>query len=945
MERRQKPSSIANTDMLVLLGIIIVALVLRFFHLGAQSLWYDEGYSVYLAGKNLAQITFETAQDIQPPLYYYLLHFWMVVFGRAEIAVRGLSLLFGLLSLPLFYLLGKRLFSSTVGLLATGLAAFSPLYLWYSQEARMYTLLVMLTLCSSYLLWSALEDENPRTRTWRWIGVSVALILALYTHYFAFFVLAFQALYVLIAWRSGWHRFKPREVIVTLLAIVIAYLPWLPYLFGRYQGDVSYWEGRLKLDEAVRKIGIVLSAGESVLESIGQWLALGFAVFALVSLVALLLFEERRGSETETTPARRSHWARVIFLLLYLLVPVILLLLTTYWTPKFNPRYAMIASPPLFVILSAGIVTLFRMRSIAPRIVGLGIVAFITATTLYADFNLFFDLRFTKPDFRGAVRWVQEHQHEDEVVILTSGHAYPVFDYYYSGDNWYPLPAERTLSTVDVLNYDVSHDLNRLLKEKRGAWLVLWQDEVVDPNGYLTMLLDRYAQPQPVAGSFYHVRLRHYTLPAQLHFPEEPEIAYQMTVNLGNDLTLLGYSPGMTETLYLYWEGRRQLDRDYKISLRLRDTDGFNWNDPARDCRLAALLYPTTRWQPGELVVGHYELPALPGTPPGTYDLEAVVYAEGAPQVLDVLDEQGAPRGKTVELGPIRLDKLWPATREQLGVQDPPLVTWANKIALLGYRQDRLDAQAGDEVHLELFWEALETIGSDYEIRLGWVQNGDLLAFQGYSLAGEAFPTSDWGAGDLIRGQYSLAVPLDIEPGSAEIQVGLFTSPSASSPFNQWFPLTSLNVQPTDRVFEAPDMALRLNANFDDKIELLGADISTAELKPGDTFEITLFWKALSRMETSYTIFVHLLDAENHIQAQEDRIPAAGSRPTTGWVVSEVVQDTYTLTVNPAAIPGTYVLEVGVYDAGDPTFPRLSVLEENVPKENRAILAEIRVLP
>jgi len=957
MECKQKPSSFVNTGMFILLGIMAVALALRLFHLGEQSLWYDEGYSVYLADKSLAQITLETAQDIQPPLYYYLLHVWMTVLGQSEVAVRGLSLLFGLLSLPLFYLLGKKLFSSTVGLLAAGLAALSPLYLWYSQETRMYTLLIMLTLCSSYLLWAALEDENPRTRMGKWIGVAVTLILALYTHYFAFFVLAFQVLYVLIAWCSGWRRFRLREVTVTLLAIVIAYLPWLPYLFGRYQGDVSYWEGRLKLDEAIRKIGIVFSAGESILESIGQWLALSFAVFALVSLVAVLLLAERRDGETEPTSSRCSRWARVTFLLLYLLAPIALLLLTTYWTPKFNPRYAMIASPPLFIILSAGIVTLFRARPIAPRIVALGITAFIMATMLYADFNLFFDIRFTKPDFRGAVHWVQEHQQEDEVVILTSGHAYPVFDYYYSGDNWYPLPEERTLSTVDVLNYDVARDLNRFLKGKKGAWLVLWQNEVVDPNDYLTMLLDQYAQPQPVVGSFYHVRLRRYTLPAQLHFPEEPEIAHPMTVNWGNDLTLLGYSPGVTETTYLYWEARRPLDRDYKISLRLKDAEGFNWSDSGRDCRLAALLYPTTRWQTGELVIGHYELPALPGTPPGTYELGAVVYAEGAPQALDVLDDLGAPRGKTVELGPVHLEKLRPATREQLGAQGPPLVIWNDEIALLGYRQDRLDAQAGDEVHIELLWEALGTSAVDeaprhserseesYEVRLGWVKSGARLTFQAYPPAGGAFPTSAWAAGDLIRGQYSLAVPLDIEPGRAEIQVSLFAAQPVSAPFNQWFSLTSLNVQPTDRVFEPPDMGFQLNVNFEDKLELLGADISTTELKSGDTFEATLFWKALSRMETSYTVFVHLLDAENHIQAQEDRIPAAGNRPTTGWVPAEVIRDTYTLTVNPAAAPGTYVLEVGVYDAGDPVFPRLSVVEDGVPKDNRGMLTEIRVRP
>ena len=190
---------------------------LRLFHLGTQSLWYDEGYSVNLAGKGLAQITLETANDIQPPLYYYLLHLWMGLFGQGEIAVRGLSLLLGMLSVPLFYILGRRLFSREVGLIAAGLAALSPLYVWYSQEVRMYTLLVALTLGSCYFLWSALENRDdtstPVVLGWRCSDDDPRSLRHI-TSLPSFWRFRLHTLF--IAWLWRWHRPRPRQGLLAL---------------------------------------------------------------------------------------------------------------------------------------------------------------------------------------------------------------------------------------------------------------------------------------------------------------------------------------------------------------------------------------------------------------------------------------------------------------------------------------------------------------------------------------------------------------------------------------------------------------------------------------------------------------------------------------------------------------------------------------------------------
>ena len=120
-------------SLVFLLSVISLAFWLRVFRLGGQSLWYDEGVSFYLTGLSLPEMLAWTAYDIQPPLYYLLLRLWVGLAGGTEFALRFPSLFFGVLAVPLFHALGKKLFGSAAGFIAAFLAALSPLYLWYSQ--------------------------------------------------------------------------------------------------------------------------------------------------------------------------------------------------------------------------------------------------------------------------------------------------------------------------------------------------------------------------------------------------------------------------------------------------------------------------------------------------------------------------------------------------------------------------------------------------------------------------------------------------------------------------------------------------------------------------------------------------------------------------------------------------------------------------------------------
>ncbi|HIE38857.1 MAG TPA: hypothetical protein EYP77_07295 [Anaerolineae bacterium] len=126
-------------------------------------------------------------------------------------------------------------------------------------------------------------------------------------------------------------------------------------------------------------------------------------------------------------------------------------------------------------------------------------------------------------------------------------------------------------------------------------------------------------------------------------------------------------------------------------------------------------------------------------------------------------------------------------------------------------------------------------------------------------------------------------------------------------------PLGEVTVEGMERLLEPPPTAYAVGVSLGDQVELLGYDLEPESPAPGDRVTLTLYWRALTEMETSYTVFVHLLGAEGEIAAQHDGVPATGTYPTPLWVAREVVADPHPLDLPSDLPPGTYSLEIGMY--------------------------------
>ncbi len=1011
MDSMRRIPRMASLLLLILLGFLFFT-----FRLDYQSLWYDEGFSVYLAEMGLGEITARTASDIHPPLYYYLLHFWVLVFGSSEFSLRFPSVVFGLLTVPVIWAVGRRLLGESSGFLAAALVSISPLFLWYSQEARMYTLVTFLCLLSTYLVLRVMDGGG---RTVEWTVYILASVVAVYTHFYAFFVLAFQFVFF-IGWWFLWSKGGVRQRWATLArgllsqaAVVAAYLPWSGFVLQRYGADVSYWKGTLRIGEVLRKTLITFSTGHSVLEIIAQPIAIGYLLLLLLAVAALALQARRRrsvegGDQGSPVPLMdRWPWLTLSGLLLYLGLPCLLLLVVSYQRAKFHPRYLMLSSPAFLLLIAGGLVGLFALagkgkgrRQIGAMVAGYLLLIYVGLTSGYALYNAYFDISFLKDDFRSAASFLAEQKGENEVVILTSGHMFPVFTYYYEGDDWFPIPDEPTLSAERVLDYSLADELNRILAGRDGVWALLWQHDVVDPVGFLTMMLGDQGQPVPYRGGFWGLKLLHYALPDDVHFSAQPNPDHAVTVNFGDQVRLLGYSLAERKAttsgleVIVYWEPLRELGEDYKLSLRLRDHAGHEWG--SYDGRPTGLLFPTFRWEAGQKLFGSASITPTLGTPPGVYQLQAGLYSDVDPVGLDVLDEQGTPQGTTATLGSVELERGRLPRVEAIEPARPLEDAPVEGLVVLGCGLSTESGQPGDTLRIKVYWHALSAPTEDYVLLLrlydqqGGLTDQDIvgpevvgssmpvrpsMGAQAFLPANVRHPTSRWLEGEVVLGQYDYRIPIAAAPGQAQLKATLFLcreglrpgswppsgrgslggegiiafqSPTAEAQFlvcrgeeaGREVLLAPLEVKVTERVFSPPDVQHRVEmGNLGDKASLYGYDLSAEVLRPGDTLHLTLYWQALETMTTPYTVFTHLLDGDNQVRGQMDSQPVAGARPTTGWVPQEYLRDEYQLAVQPDASPGDYLVEVGMYDASTAGFQRLPLVgDDGKVLGNRIIL-------
>ena len=449
------------------------------------------------------------------------------------------------------------------------------------------------------------------------------------------------------------------------------------------------------------------------------------------------------------------------------------------------------------------------------------------------------------------------------------------------------------------------------------------------------LLIDQEALP--------HATVSCYLLTSPGALDSSP-LKVQSNVNFDNLLRLTGY--GFAEDVIEYrkplgitlrWQTLAEMQEIYALSLRLVDQQGHFWGQTDEWLENEASL-ATYAWKAGEVSERHHALSLLPGIPPGHYQVKMVLYCTDTLQRLDILDERCAPAGTEYTLGTVSVaSPSVPPTVEELAIPHHLHHDFDGQVELLGYDLSATEVRAGGTARVILFWRALRSMESDYRLHLQ-VQDGKghVWAAGEFPLANEEYPTSHWKEGEVIRGQYDLTVDAAAPTGEQTLNFKLQTS--------NLQPLTTLSVVAPERLFTVPtDIQHPLRANLADKVAFLGYDLDKVTVKPGGTLHLVLYWQALAEMETSYTVFAHLLDAQSRTWGQRDNLPVQGTHPTTSWLPGEVVIDEYEIIVDAAAPAGEYQIEVGMYDLA--TMLRLPAYDEqgNPLPSDRILLGKVQV--
>lgn len=432
-------------------ALVAAGLVLRLYQLGYEKLWLDEAFTATIVSYDIPTLlahypVFSPHPYVEwlsasPPLYFLVTWPVTALFGRSEFWLRLPSALAGTATIYLVYRLGRRMFNRRVGVIAAAFLTVSQFHIQYSQEARFYGLFGF-TATASFLLLHILLSRWDRRTAGLYI---VATTLMLYTHTFAWFIIAAQTVII------GLYTRQYRRWSLIGAALILAYLP--------HAADLLY-QARDILDVHWIPHPTPMTAVDTVTSWAGSSLLAG--VYLVLAGTAFL--PRRISSRIKLAGEGRGVSEATCILLLWIAgVAVVPFILSFIIQPIYMPKYAIPALTPFFILAAAGVQRL-------PSRFTWGIVAF----TLVVSFTLLvpYYTETQNTEWDEVTGRLDQDASAGEPVLIHSPAVWVLMEYY-TDDPVYDLhvfPRNNTSWAVTDARLDA---LEEQLQNERSVWLVL----------------------------------------------------------------------------------------------------------------------------------------------------------------------------------------------------------------------------------------------------------------------------------------------------------------------------------------------------------------------------------------------------------------------------------------------------------------------------------------
>lgn len=478
-----------------MVGLLTVAFAVRVLTLTAQSLWRDEVDALRFATAPWPELlsTF-TRPGWNGPLYFAVLRGWIALTGQSEFALRYLSLLLGVIAIALAFALARRLAGVIVAILCSVFFAISPYFIWYSQEVKMYTLILAMATLAIYALRRAVQTNRA---VW-WATVVVTTSVAFYSHILAALLIPVEMILALV-WGLGTRG--QRWWIGALASFACLTLPYLPLL--RWQWPLVFTPAQTGYTfYPFQDMLLVMLNGFSTGIS-GQ---LVNVAYELVARASALWIGSRPSDVTVDSglvytmplwPAglllvvglviSETRWRDKAALLVWLLLPPLALYLISLNRPIFTDRYLIWIGPAFYLAVALGVTAFWRLAR------PIGAIALIAALGVAAMGTYFQASTPIKSDLRGVARHLDAHYAPGDLIIFQIPYIHYTFDYYYHKPyDW----AEGLFTNYGMSDAEVDAQMRRQVTSRKTVWLVASEMEMWDSKLQVWKWLESHARRQ-----------------------------------------------------------------------------------------------------------------------------------------------------------------------------------------------------------------------------------------------------------------------------------------------------------------------------------------------------------------------------------------------------------------------------------------------------------------